>query len=255
VLIEGETGTGEQLAEAQYERIRAAGLSSFSTARGGPELDRVRLFGQRGAYRLGGNPSRRAERAHGTRWSTTAIRHSRSSPLLRDRARRRHASAPKRRRVDVRLLFATRRDLDHEVTSGRFRDDLFHRVAVARLELPPLRSRHGDVEFLARLFCGELGSDPSVLADELLHRWHDYAWPGNVRELRNAVLRFIAVGDIDDSRARWMAPARRAACWRSPQWAIRRAHLALTCRSSTRELAYRNEQRYLDRVLAFTVAT
>src|ERR1019366_2932515 len=85
-------------------------------------------------------------------------------------------------KVDVRVLAATRRDLDHEVQAGRFRDDLFHRLAVARIELPPLRRRAGDVPVLARNFWRALGGDEQALTGDLLLRWQDYAWPGNVRE-------------------------------------------------------------------------
>jgi transcriptional regulator with GAF, ATPase, and Fis domain len=99
-------------------------------------------------------------------------------------------------RVNVRILAATRRDLDHEVQVGLFRDDLFHRLAVARIELPPLRARHGDILELASHFCRSLGGDPAGLGDELLLRWEDYSWPGNVRELRNAVARHLALGEL-----------------------------------------------------------
>jgi transcriptional regulator with GAF, ATPase, and Fis domain len=103
-------------------------------------------------------------------------------------------------RVDVRLIAATRRDLDREVQLGRFRDDLFHRLAVGRIELPPLRSRRGDVELLARSFWQQLGGDAAGLPADTLARWRDYAWPGNVRELRNAVARRIELGDLAQSR-------------------------------------------------------
>jgi DNA-binding NtrC family response regulator len=99
------------------------------------------------------------------------------------------------------VLSATRRDLDREVQAGRFRDDLYHRLAIARVELPPLRQRRGDVPLLARFFCRELGAPERALPEDLLLRWEDYAWPGNVRELRNAVARWLAMGE-EGSRAR-----------------------------------------------------
>src|SRR5204862_4534863 len=100
-------------------------------------------------------------------------------------------------RVNVRVIAATRRDLDREVQAGRFRDDLFHRLAVARIELPPLRRRRGDVALLARFFCGLLGGTPTSLPSELLRRWETDPWPGNIRELRNAVARRLALGDLE----------------------------------------------------------
>jgi transcriptional regulator with GAF, ATPase, and Fis domain len=100
----------------------------------------------------------------------------------------------------VRILSATRRDLDKAVAAGRFRDDLFHRLAVARIELPPLRERTGDVPLLARRFAQEMGA-PDALTAEVLARFEDNAWPGNVRELRNAVARYIALGDDEIARS------------------------------------------------------
>jgi DNA-binding NtrC family response regulator len=98
------------------------------------------------------------------------------------------------RRVDVRIIAATRRNLDQEVQEGRFRDDLFHRVAVTRIELPPLRARQGDVELLARHFWEQAGGAPGDFPHSVLERWRTAAWPGNVRELRNAVDRLRALG-------------------------------------------------------------
>jgi DNA-binding NtrC family response regulator len=104
--------------------------------------------------------------------------------------------------VDVRVIAATRRNLDRCVQEGRFRDDLFHRLAVARVELPPLRRRSGDVAFLARHFWATLARDTGRVDEavagppiELLRRWECEAWPGNVRQLRNAVARVLALGE------------------------------------------------------------
>src|SRR5262249_25110391 len=85
--------------------------------------------------------------------------------------------------VDVRVLAATRRDLDAEVQAGRFREDLYYRLAVARLELPPLRARHGDVGLLVRHFWRKLDVGDHPLTDEIVARFEAYPWPGNVREL------------------------------------------------------------------------
>jgi len=80
------------------------------------------------------------------------------------------------------------------VQAGRFRDDLYYRLAVARLELPPLRRRTGDVPLLARHFWRALTTEP--VPDEFIARLDDYAWPGNVRELSNAVAHRVALGDL-----------------------------------------------------------
>src|SRR5262249_8385951 len=119
--------------------------------------------------------------------------------LLRliDRGELRRVGGQKTIKVDVRVLAATRRDLDKEVAAGRFRDDLFHRLAVARVELPPLRERHGDVALLTRHFVNELGGPPE-LAGRITTRFADYPWPGNARELRNLVARYVALGTDAD---------------------------------------------------------
>jgi DNA-binding NtrC family response regulator len=94
---------------------------------------------------------------------------------------------------DLRLIAATHRDLAAEVRAGTFREDLFYRVQVVRLEVPPLRDRLEDVALLAREFARKQGV-PSLPEDfiEALSRHH---WPGNVRELRNAVEAYLALGE------------------------------------------------------------
>src|SRR5262249_33245096 len=96
--------------------------------------------------------------------------------------------------VDVRVVAATRRNLDAEVAAGRFRDDLFHRLAVARVELPPLRRRRDDIPMLARIFWEQVGGHPNEFPHSDLAAWTERDWPGNIRELRNAVARRFAIG-------------------------------------------------------------
>jgi DNA-binding NtrC family response regulator len=100
-------------------------------------------------------------------------------------------------KVDVRVLAATRRNLEREIEAGRFRDDLYYRLAVARIDLPPLRHRQGDVTRLAQHFWEALGGPPPVDA-AFLDRLEGYGWPGNVRELYNAVAHRLALGDLAD---------------------------------------------------------
>lgn len=102
-------------------------------------------------------------------------------------------------KVDVRVIAATRRDLDRAVAQGRFRDDLFFRLAVGRIELPPLRARRGDVGLLARHFWDALGGKTSPVPSETFDRWESEPWPGNVRELENAVARLLALGDLSET--------------------------------------------------------
>jgi two-component system, NtrC family, response regulator HydG len=103
---------------------------------------------------------------------------------------------------DARILATSRRDLDQAVQGGRFRDELFYRLAVSRIELPPLREREGDVEVLARAFWKSMsGGQRGPFPAGLLERYEHYKWPGNVRELKNVVARRIALGAFADSGA------------------------------------------------------
>jgi two-component system response regulator HydG len=208
VVLEGETGTGkEALAESLHEVGPRASqpFVVFDCTAVPPSLVESELFGhERGAF-TGAVTERRGvfEQAHGGTLLIDEIGDlelTLQPKLLRalERSEIRRVGGDRPIRVDVRILAATRRDLDHEVQAGRFRDDLFHRLAVTRVELPPLRRRLGDVPLLARHFCAELEGGDGVLPPDLLKRWEDYPWPGNVRELRNAVARRIALGDLAD---------------------------------------------------------
>lgn len=99
-------------------------------------------------------------------------------------------------RVDARFICATHRDLELEVNTGRFRRDLFYRLAVIHIELPPLRQRGEDVILIARHFLAQLQEPPyrvKDFSDETLALFQRYPWPGNVRELRNAVERGLVM--------------------------------------------------------------
>ncbi|HRC84951.1 MAG TPA: sigma-54 dependent transcriptional regulator [Thermoanaerobaculia bacterium] len=93
--------------------------------------------------------------------------------------------------VDFRLIAATNRDLEREVAEGRFREDLYYRLKVVTLRIPPLRERGSDIELLAesflKQFCQEHGKPAITLSPEVVAAFHRYSWPGNVRELRNVV--------------------------------------------------------------------
>jgi len=219
-VIEGETGTGKEvLAEALHEASpRASGpFVVFDCTAVPPNLVESELFGhERGAF-TGAVAARRGvfEQAHGGTLLIDEIGdlHVSLQPkLLRaiERSEVRRVGADRPTRVDVRVLAATRRDLDRAVQDGLFRDDLFHRLAIARVELPPLRRRRGDVAVLARHFWQDLGGDPGRLTRDLLVRWEHDAWPGNVRQLRNAIARQLAFGDAPPPPLAGEAPASRS---------------------------------------------
>jgi DNA-binding NtrC family response regulator len=206
VVIEGETGTGKEvLAEALHEAgSRAAGpFVVFDCTTVAANLMEATLFGhERGAF-TGALASAAGlfEQAHtGTLFIDEIgdLDITLQAKLLRaiERSEVRRIGGKGWTRVDVRVLAATRRDLDREVQSGRFRDDLFFRLAVARIELPPLRRRRKDIALLAAYFWQQMGGAPAALTGDLLKRLEDYDWPGNVRELRNAIAQRIALGEL-----------------------------------------------------------
>jgi two-component system, NtrC family, response regulator HydG len=206
VIIEGETGTGKEvLAESLHEMgPRAAGpFVVFDCTAVAPNLVESALFGhERGSF-TGATESRRGvfEEAHGGTLLLDEIGDlelSLQAKLLRalERSEVQRVGSSKWTRVDVRVLAATRRDLDREIQLGRFRDDLFFRLAVARIELPPLRRRTGDVPVLAQHFWRRLADRGVPFPPEFGQRLEAYDWPGNVRELYNAVARRVALGEL-----------------------------------------------------------
>jgi two-component system response regulator HydG len=206
VVIEGETGTGKEvLAEALHETSPRASnpFVVFDCTAVPPSLLESALFGhERGAF-TGALAQRRGvfEEAHGGTLFLDEIGDldlALQPKLLRaiERGEVQRVGSSRWMREDVRIIAATRRDLDREVQAGRFRDDLFFRLAVGRIELPPLRRRRGDVAVLARHFWTAIGGEERPIPPGLIERFEDYPWPGNVRELENAIARHIAVGDV-----------------------------------------------------------
>ena len=206
VIVEGETGTGkEMLAEALHEMgpRKNGPFVVFDCTAVPVNLLEAELFGhERGAF-TGAVSSRRGVLEQANKGTLLIdeigdLDITLQPKLLRaiERSEFRPIGSERVVRVDVRIIAATRRDLDKEVQAGRFRDDLFHRLAVARVELPSLSRRRGDIPLLVRHFCEELGGDANLISRELLLRWEEQPFPGNVRELRNTVARHLALGEL-----------------------------------------------------------
>jgi two-component system response regulator AtoC len=109
-------------------------------------------------------------------------------------------------RVDVRVIAATHRNLEAEVKAGKFREDLFYRLHVMPVRLPPLRERGGDIPLLAGCYVDrynrEFRKHVTGVAADAVPLLEQYRWPGNVRELRNAIERAMLLTDRD-----WLVPA------------------------------------------------
>ncbi|MDP1828398.1 MAG: sigma 54-interacting transcriptional regulator [Archangium sp.] len=120
----------------------------------------------------------------------------------------RRVGEDKHRRVDVRVVAATHRDLEAEVAAGRFRSDLYYRLAVVLVSVPPLRDRLDDLPLLTQHFVKSMGRGDFELPRALMARFAAYHWPGNVRELRNLVERSLAGADVDPMPQESQAAAR-----------------------------------------------
>ncbi len=202
VLLLGESGTGKEVIarfihrEGPFVAVNAAALSET--------LLESELFGhEKGAFT--GAHARRAgkfELAHGGTIFLDEIGDispAMQAKLLRVLQEREfeRVGGTETLRVDVRVIAATNRDLKGRVTEGKFREDLFYRLNVISITLPPLRERRGDVRPLAGHFIREL--KPSLrFAPGVLEALERYDWPGNVRELRNAIERATALLDGDE---------------------------------------------------------
>ncbi len=213
VLITGETGTGKELVAEAFHKSSRRAAGPFVVLDCGAIPDHLiedQLFGhERGAF-TGATMTRAGvfERASGGTLFLDEIGElppDAQAKLLRAVETRvvRRIGGNESIKCDVRLVAATNRDLAVETNRGGFRSDLYYRVAVARIEVPPLRDRLEDLELLAGRFVEEFGSGQvaRALPDDFLARARRHAWPGNVRELRNAVQQaltapsLLALGD------------------------------------------------------------
>ena len=205
ILILGENGTGKELVARQVHRLSGRSRGPFvevNCAAIPEDLIESELFGHvRGAFTgaVGDRPGRFEQADGGTLFLDEVADMSLKTQarvlrvLQEQRFERVGGTSPIR--VDVRVLAATNKDLEEEIRQGRFREDLYFRLAVIPLRVPPLRERAEDVPVLAAhfiaLFAHELKQRPKAVDREAMRLLEEYAWPGNVRELRNLVERMM----------------------------------------------------------------
>ena len=260
VLIEGETGTGkERVARAIHARSRRAArpFVVFDCAAVPATLIESELFGhEKGAFT--GATERRAgvfERAQGgtvflDELGELAIELQPKLLRILESNEVSRLGADKPVPIDARVVAATNRDLGARVASGEFREDLFYRLAVVSLRVPPLRERREDVPLLAAHFARErifvrAGSSPARAPgwETIFEFMQSHDWPGNVRELRNVVDRSVIMAD----------PARLAG---DPLDALaelrKKAEPALRRRVSLRAARDQTEREYLEDLLRAT---
>jgi two-component system nitrogen regulation response regulator NtrX len=205
VLITGENGTGKELvARALHSASprRAAAFVEVNCAAIPSELIESELFGHMKGSFTGAFADRagKFEQADGGTLFLDEIGDmslSAQAKLLRvlQEGVVTRIGGTKAIRVDVRVLAATNKDLQHEIAEGRFREDLLYRLNVVEIEVPALRERLEDVPALVQHFTDQLAATGGVparrFADEAVRRLQQRAWPGNIRELRNAVERAL----------------------------------------------------------------
>jgi DNA-binding NtrC family response regulator len=225
VLLLGESGTGKELIAKAIHQLspRAhAPMVTVHCAALSPTLLESELFGhEKGAF-TGAHERRigRFEQAQGGTLfldeigeidATVQVKLLR---LLGERTFERVGSN-KTLTADVRLIAATNKSLEDQIKAGKFREDLFFRLAVVQIVLPPLRERVGDIPLLAKSFLKEFATenDKNVndFTPEALEALMNYAWPGNVRELRTAVEHAVVLTRGEKIGLRDLPPAMRAA--------------------------------------------
>ncbi len=213
VLIEGETGTGKELlAEAIHHRSRRAAAPFVVVDCGSIPRDLMEseLFGHVKGSFTGAIADKRGlfESAHGGTLFLDELGEldlDLQPKLLRvlERGEIRRVGASTPIPIDVRIVAATHRDILSDVTAGRFRQDLYYRLSVVKVRVPPLRERREDIPRIARALAHAIAEDyPEIgppdldgLVAALGSRYRDYAWPGNVRELRNVVERALHIDE------------------------------------------------------------
>lgn len=208
LLITGESGTGKEVVADIVHRWSARAAAPFikvNCAAIPEHLLESELFGhERGAFT--GAVARRVGRFEEADGGTLLLDEiGEMSPALQAKLLRvtqdgrfNRIGANTEIHADVRIIAATNRDLEREVEEGRFREDLFYRLNVMEIHVPPLRERREDVVPLARQFAEEFSKGKPRFSPGAIASLEQYAWPGNVRELRNAIERavLLARGDV-----------------------------------------------------------
>ena len=218
LLIGGETGTGKGLAARilHYAGPRRAGpLVEINCAALPRELMESELFGHEPGAFTGAKGRRRGllEQASGGTLFLDEVGEMPSElqvkllKVIEDK-RIRRVGGERELAVDVQFVAASNRDMETEVHQGRFRADLYHRLSVFRLTLPPLRTRKSDLRELTHLFvkefCAKAGKHVRRVPESVWRKLDAHDWPGNVRELRNVVERCVLFADSEVFPEQWL---------------------------------------------------
>lgn len=212
VMISGPAGSGKEVAARQLHKLsgRAAGpFVVLNCASMDPERVEMELFGVESSNEV--SPSRKVGTFEAAHNGTLLLDEVGDMPLetqgkivrvLQEQIFQRVGGTTKVE-VDVRVVASTSRDLNEEISNGKFREDLFYRLSVVPIELPPLTARLEDIALLAKDFIlrsAEMsGLPPRDLSKEAIAALQSYSWPGNVRELRNIIERLLIMAPGESS--------------------------------------------------------
>jgi transcriptional regulator with PAS, ATPase and Fis domain len=201
VLITGETGVGKGLFAKQIHSASDRSGEAFVHLNCGglqEQLVESELFGhEKGAFTgaVATKPGLFEVANRGTLFldEITELTLPMQANLLQvlDSGELRRVGGSALRRVDARIVAATNKDIAEEVEEGNFREDLFFRLNVVRIEIPPLRERRRDVRGLVNLYMDRYGGSERSVSEESLKMLEKYPWPGNVRELSNTIQRAL----------------------------------------------------------------
>ncbi len=211
VLITGETGSGKELAARTLHRLSNRSRRPFVVVDCGSLVETLfesEMFGHvKGAFTGAIDTTEgKFETAHGgtllldeisnisTRVQARLLRVVQEQEVFK-------IGSPHMKKIDVRIISATNRNLQEEVAAGNFRNDLFYRLNVVQIHIPSLRERRADIPDLARYFLNQLSRDMQKpvagISPEAMQHLEAYQWPGNVRELKNVIERAIVVCQKD----------------------------------------------------------
>ena len=267
VLIEGESGTGKEFVTTELVRRSGRADGPFVIVDCGaisPQIIESTLFGHtRGSF-TGADRDREGafEAAHG---GTIFLDEIGELPLeMQPRLLRAIESRTvcrlgetRQRPVDVRIVAATNRQLAREMNHGRFREDLYFRLSVVAIRVPPLRDRLADLPLLVRTMVEGLdaGATEELFDDVLLSRMAEYDWPGNVRELRNFVERtgiMRQAADIPAQGEERSPGASRRGPEPDPQLLVAKVDVAVAFRQAKEDLMAAFERKYITALLRST---
>jgi len=209
VLIVGETGVGKELVASAVHQLSQRCKNPYvvvDCTTLGHELAESELFGHIKGSFTGATGTKKglfAEAHTGTIFldEISALPPNLQPKLLRILEQRqfRPVGSTKYESVDIRLVGATNEPLEEMVKQGRFRADLFHRLNVVQIRIPPLRERREEIPFLVQHFLSTFDEGNPWITDEALKLLQRYDWPGNVRELRNSIERAIVMRDDNEA--------------------------------------------------------